>query len=370
MKKLLFSFIALFAGIAAVLADDTPEIYFEQITHDFGTFPEENGKVSCTFEFKNIGKSDLVLQSVKASCGCTTPDWTKEPVKPGETGVVKATYNASGRPGSFTKTITVKSNAGEKRLTIKGEVIPKAQKVEDKYPFEVNGLRLMKKNCYFNTIYFSDAQVKKDDAKAKPSTKTEVIEVINNGKEDIKVAFEAENPKLISAKITPEVLKAGERGTIEVTANPKEANVWGSFKQTMKIKANGKPADFDINLYGNIAEDFSYMTPEEKADAPVLTVGNTVSLGEIKAGSSKTFKFKVQNTGKKNPLIIRAYHCDAKGFSIKSPSKPIKSGKDAEVFVTVNAENLQAGKFTQRLTLTTNDPDRSTFVINLIGEVK
>ncbi|MCR5498346.1 MAG: DUF1573 domain-containing protein [Paludibacteraceae bacterium] len=369
MKKLLFSFIALFAGIAAAFADGAPEIYFEQITHDFGTFPEENGKVSCTFEFKNVGTADLVLQSVKASCGCTTPDWTKEPVKPGETGVVKATYNATGRPGSFTKTITVKSNAGEKRLTIKGEVIPKAQKVEDKYPFEVNGLRLMKKNCYFNTIYFSDEANAKKNANAKPQSKTEIIEVINNGKEDIKVSFESESPKLATAKMTPEVLKAGERGSIEVTVSPKESGIWGTFKKALKIKANGKPADFDITLYGNVAEDFSSMTAEEKADAPVLTVGNTISLEPIEVGKTKTFKFKVQNTGK-NPLIIRSYHCDANGFTIKAPTKPIKTGKDGEIYVTVNAANSKAGKYNQRLTLITNDPNRSTFVINLIGEIK
>ncbi|MBO7607164.1 MAG: DUF1573 domain-containing protein [Paludibacteraceae bacterium] len=368
MKKLVFSFIALFAGIATMFAQGAPEIYFEQITHDFGTFPEENGKVSCTFEFKNVGDADLVLQSVKASCGCTTPDWTKEPVKPGETGVVKATYNATGRPGSFTKTITVKSNAGEKRLTIKGEVIPKAQKVEDKYPFEVNGLRLMKKNCYFNTIYFADETNAKKGS-TKPLSKTEVIEVINNGKEDIKVAFENGNPKLVSAKMTPEVLKAGERGSIEITINPKDSGVWGTFKKAIKVKANGKPADFDITLYGNVAEDFTNMTPEEKADAPVLTVGNTISLEPIELGKTKTFKFKVQNTGK-NPLIIRASHCDAEGFTIKAPTKPIKAAKDGEIYVTVNTANAKAGKYTQRLTLTTNDPNRSTFVINLIGEIK
>lgn len=369
MKKLVFSFIALFAGIATMFAQGAPEIYFEQITHDFGTFPEENGKVSCTFEFKNVGNADLVLQSVKASCGCTTPDWTKEPVAPGGTGVVKATYNATGRPGSFTKTITVKSNAGEKRLTIKGEVIPKAQKVEDKYPFEVNGLRLMKKNCYFNTIYYSeDANAKKNE-NARPQSKTEVIEVINNGKEDIKVSFENGNPKLVSAKMTPEVLKAGERGSIEVTVSPKDSDVWGTFKKSFKIKANGKPADFEITLYGNVAEDFSYMTPEEKAEAPVLTVGNTISLEPIEIGKAKTFKFKVQNTGKK-PLIIRSFHCDAPGFTIKAPSKPIKAGKEGEIYVTVNAANSKAGKYSQRLTLTTNDPNRSTFVINLTGEIK
>ncbi len=348
--------IALFAGFAAAFAEDAPEIYFETISHDFGTFPEENGKVTCTFEFKNTGKADLVLQKVKASCGCTTPDWTKEPVKPGETGIVKATYNASGRPGSFTKTITVTSNAGEKRLTIKGEVIPKAQKVEDKYPFEVNGLRLMKKNVYFNTVMFPN------------KSREENIEIINNGKEDIKVAFD-NVPKFITIKCDNETLKPGERSNIRLTADTKDSNVWGSFKKTIKVKANGTASNFDVTLYGNVAEDFSQMTPTDKAEAPVMQVGNTVSLGEIKAGSTKTFKFNVKNNGKNN-LIVRAANCDAKGFTVTIPSKPIKAEKEGSIIVKVNADNLQAGKFTQRLTLITNDPNRSNFVVNLIGEIK
>lgn len=356
MKKLLFSFIALFVGFAAAFAEDAPEIYFETITHDFGTFPEENGKVTCTFEFKNTGKADLVLQKVKASCGCTTPDWTKEPVKPGETGIVKATYNASGRPGSFTKTITVTSNAGEKRLTIKGEVIPKAQKVEDKYPFEVEGLRLMKKNVYFNTVMYPN------------NSKEENIEIINNGKEDIKVSFD-NVPKFIIVKCDNETLKPGERSNIRLTATTKDSEVWGSFKKAITVKANGKPATFDVTLFGNVAEDFTKMTADEKANAPVLTVGNTVSLGEIKAGSTKTFKFNAKNDGKDN-LILRAANIDAKGFTVTIPNKPIKAEKEGAIVVKVNAANLQAGKFSQRLTLVTNDPNRSSFVINLIGEIK
>ena len=356
MKKLMFSLIALFAGFAAAFAEDAPEIYFENIVHDFGTFPEENGKVSCTFEFKNTGTADLVLQKVKASCGCTTPEWTKEPVKAGETGIVKATYNATGRPGSFTKTITVTSNAGEKRLTIKGEVIPKAQKVEDKYPFEVNGLRLMKKNIYFNTVMFPN------------NSKEENIEIINNGNEDIKVSFD-NVPKFVTIKCDNETLKPGERSNIRLTATTKDSEVWGSFKKTLTVKANGKPATFDVTLYGNVAEDFSQMSPTDLANAPVLGVGNTVQLGEIKAGSTKTFKFPVTNKGKNN-LIIRAANCDAKGFIITAPNKPIKAEKEAAIMVKVNAANLQAGKFSQRLTLVTNDPKRSNFVINFIGEVK
>ncbi len=152
MKKLLISIVALFACFAIANAQGKPAIEFDEIVHDYGTFPEENGKVTCQFKFKNTGDADLILQKVRASCGCTTPNWTKTPVKPGETGTIDVTYNASGRPGAFTKTITVTSNAGEKRLSIKGDVIPKAQKVEDKYPFDMQGLRFMKQNLYFNTV--------------------------------------------------------------------------------------------------------------------------------------------------------------------------------------------------------------------------
>ena len=163
------------AGVAGV-SGKAPEISFDTLVHNFGTFPEETGKVSCTFTFKNTGGADLVLQKVKASCGCTTPEWTKTPVAPGETGTVIATYNASGRPGAFTKTITVTSNAGDKRLTIKGEVIPKAAKIEDQYQIDFNGLRLKKKHVYMNAVEYENG-------------KTERVQIVNNTKEDMAVSF-------------------------------------------------------------------------------------------------------------------------------------------------------------------------------------
>ena len=105
-----------------------PGIVFAALSHDFGKIKEEDGEATTVFEFVNNGTEPLILSEVRASCGCTTPDWTKEPVAPGAVGFVKATYNAKGRPGMFEKSITVKSNAAEGKesvvLTIKGEVIP------------------------------------------------------------------------------------------------------------------------------------------------------------------------------------------------------------------------------------------------------
>jgi len=90
-------------------------------SHDFGTV-SEGPAAEYEFHFKNTGKEPINLQRVQASCGCTTPTYSKDPVLPGKEGVIKASYNTSGRPGPFTKSITVVSNAGTKVLTIKGTV--------------------------------------------------------------------------------------------------------------------------------------------------------------------------------------------------------------------------------------------------------
>ncbi len=99
------------------------KLTLEKKSHDFGTI-EEGVQATITFTFKNTGNAPLVLNSVKASCGCTTPKWTKEPIGPGEEGVITAIYNSKGRPGNFTKTITVKHNGegGTEFLTIRGVV--------------------------------------------------------------------------------------------------------------------------------------------------------------------------------------------------------------------------------------------------------
>lgn len=96
-------------------------VAFSTETHDFGTVAEGPAAVY-EFEFKNTGKEPVNIESVHASCGCTTPSYSKEPILPGKSGTIKASYNTVGRPGPFTKSITVNSNAGTKILTIKGSV--------------------------------------------------------------------------------------------------------------------------------------------------------------------------------------------------------------------------------------------------------
>jgi len=85
------------------------EITFTYLEYDYGTIIK-GGDGSCEFRFKNTGNEPLILSNVHASCGCTIPSWTKEPVMPGKEGVIKVTYNTT-RVGTINKSITVESNA-------------------------------------------------------------------------------------------------------------------------------------------------------------------------------------------------------------------------------------------------------------------
>lgn len=99
------------------------EIKFDTLRIDLGTFSEKQSEQHCTFNFTNVGEAPLIINQAFASCGCTVPTYTKDPVKPGDKGQINVTYNGRGKfPGHFTKTITVRSNARNEivRLTIEG----------------------------------------------------------------------------------------------------------------------------------------------------------------------------------------------------------------------------------------------------------
>ena len=106
--------------------DNKPKMTFEKTEHDFGSFKESDGPVTCVFKFTNTGKGMLVIHQAIATCGCTVPIYPKEPIKPGDSGEIKITYNGKGRrAGEFEKNITIRANTKEQihRLKVKGSMI-------------------------------------------------------------------------------------------------------------------------------------------------------------------------------------------------------------------------------------------------------
>ncbi|GHT75493.1 hypothetical protein AGMMS50262_10950 [Bacteroidia bacterium] len=91
----------------------------DKTVHDFGTVSEDGGNISTVFIVTNNTNAPIVITGVRASCGCTTPEWTKEPIAPGKTGEVKATYSPKGRPGPFEKTVTITTDGDPDRIVVK-----------------------------------------------------------------------------------------------------------------------------------------------------------------------------------------------------------------------------------------------------------
>lgn len=153
MKKIFNTLLLLVVFTSASLAQEkkaeapanpnAAEMIFEKELHDFGTI-EQGGNGTYEFKFVNKGKEPLIISNAQGSCGCTVPQWPKEPIKPGSSATIKVTYDTK-RVGAFTKTVTISSNAKtpSKVLTIKGTVNPAPaeetspfKKTESGMPFE------------------------------------------------------------------------------------------------------------------------------------------------------------------------------------------------------------------------------------------
>ena len=124
MKKFLIMSVMLMASVCFAMAQQNQaSIKFDKMIHNFGTFSEDQPTQKCVFTFTNVGTAPLIINQAVASCGCTIPSYTKAPIKPGEKGYIKVTYNGTGAfPGHFKKTITVRTNGVTEltRLYIEG----------------------------------------------------------------------------------------------------------------------------------------------------------------------------------------------------------------------------------------------------------
>lgn len=130
LSVILISLIAGFSIQAKEKKNGTAKPRVAQNTYNFGNIKEEGGPVSHEFILTNVGDGSLIIYDATAQCGCTRPEYPKNPIQAGKQTKIKVTYNPLGRPGAFDKTVTVKTNGDPRKvnLKIKGNVIPKKSK--------------------------------------------------------------------------------------------------------------------------------------------------------------------------------------------------------------------------------------------------
>ena len=357
MKQILILFCL--AGLLVPLSSQTvePKISFDNQEHDFGKFKESDGKVTYKFEFVNTGVSDLIVQNVTASCGCTAPRWTREPVPPGSKGYVAATYNPAGRPGAFRKYVTVisNSNPGSVRLTIAGEVEPKPRTVEDDYRYAMGPMRLKSNHLAFGNLKNTQTTEKQ-------------LEVINTSEEKVELEFER-IPKHIAIRAEPASLKPGEKGMILATYNAPARNDWGFVIDRMGLKINGvSERNYSLVISANIEEDFSAMTADQLANAPVLSVDDPeFKFGKISQGDKVEHTYVLSNSGKTD-LHIRKVKASCGCTAVQPEKNVIAPGESVKIKTVFNSAG-KVGNQNKTVTIITNDPKKSKMILWVKGEV-
>lgn len=353
MKKLVFLLLVTLLPFLAF--SQKSKIEFENLSHNFGTIGENDGRATHVFTFKNTGTTPLILTNVKAGCGCTTPEWDRQPVAPGASGKITVSFDPRNRPGSFVKSITVNSNAEPSvlSLTIRGNVSSKPADPFAAYTFPIGTVKATTNNLNLGGI--SNTQ-----------TLEKNIEIVNTGDQPAAITI-VPSGKHLTAAVTPATLTKGQKGNIQIKYNASLKNDWGFVNDKLDITVNNKEKG-TIVVAATIHEDFSKYQPDNFANAPIATFSEKESvLNDLAKNSNHTHEFYIQNDGKSDLIIRKCKPSD--DLIVAHPAKTIvKPGKKVKVTLNLKTDD-QPGKKIKLVQFTLNDPKNTVISYKITGNV-
>ncbi len=342
--------------LCAVCSGQT--LSFAEKAWNFGRVQEAGGTVSHKFTFSNTGDKPVVIENVEVSCGCTTTDFSRKPVMPGGEGHVTVVYDPYGRPGPFTKAVTVTANNRSLRatLSVAGDVIEREHPVEELYPVALGGgVRLNMRTLMMRNV-------------AQGEARSTTVGWVNTSSRSVTFALEAD-PQVPYLKIfAPKTLPPGGRGEITFTIDLSGSkDAYGVFAGTVYPVLDGKRERTGIVMtaYGVDAfgDDPDYDTaPRARFDRQYN------DFGEI-SSRKVTSEFTLANTGQA-PLVVRSVECGM-GVSVAlATGTQIKPGTEAAFEVTLDPAAYPKGSVNERVTIIVNDPLRPVREIRLAANKK
>lgn len=341
----------------------TTTVVFDSYRHDYGTIKETDGMVRHTFHYKNEGDFPFVILSVGVSCGCTMPQFSKEPLLPGNSAEFTVTFDPTNRPGAFEKTINILSNDARRniQLVVTGNVIPRPRTIRDDYPFHVHdGLRIQDKSVTIGQL-------------PRGKTSNHTVGIANEGKTQIRVAVDRSKlPPYVTVRPKKEVLGPEERSellvTINATGQDAGKDLWGRHTYSFPLVVNGQKQPEDIDLMVTFVEDFSALTAVQKSKPPRAEFNSFFyHFSEQKQGKPLTRQFQITNRGT-GDLLIR--HLGPSGPQVRASvdKTVIKPGDTATLTVTLDTKDA-LGRISGNVTVITNDPEKPARDIRVMAEV-
>ena len=323
------------------------KISFEKEIHSFGTIKEEDGNVKYVFNFTNTGDADLNLEQVKASCGCTTPDWTREPIPAGGKGFVSAEFNPKNRPGKFEKFITVKTDGQQPKVTflrIKGEVIPREKGPRDWYPFKDGNIRMKTNHIAFGEVKY-------------PQQDTGSTILYNEGDKPIELDLKATKmPDHITMNAEKTVIQPGEKVRLDFTYDSSQKEEYGFLFEFVMLTTNDEAKSLKrLNFSADVKEDFTKLSSAERTNAPRISFDKTEhDFGDLVMGDKVDTQFKITNNGK-SQLVLRKVKASCGCTATKPQKMELEPGESTLVDVSFNSIGKK-GNVVKYITVISNDP--------------
>lgn len=342
-------------------------IEIDSDVHDFGDIMLGSGPVSCSFTVKNIGKEPVAIYSVVTSCGCTGVEWTKAPIKPGETGKISATYSNDEAPLPFDKNLTAYFSCSKKPVILRMRGVCHEKELTREEVF---------------TERFGDIGFRALDLKCgnilQGESRSDAFTVANLGKKPVRLEFRDVSEGL-RLSISPETVPAGGEAKVSYTVTSSTKR-WGkNFYYAVPVVDGvesyalaGLPSGVKagkLRIYAFTTANFSSMTESEKSDGPRPRFeASTYSFGKIKAGKTIDAEFKFTNEGKR---CFQVYKCDTDAARYSHGTiQPAAPGEKGTIRVHVDTSMMPKGETLVIVTLTTNSPLRPTINLFISGYIE
>ncbi|MBT28503.1 MAG: hypothetical protein CMO01_02500 [Thalassobius sp.] len=334
------------------------KIKFEKTAHVFGDIKEEAGPADIEFKFKNEGREPLKLTSVRASCGCTTPEWSQDEIAPGAEGSVTASYNPQNRPGQFNKSITVKTDGDPEVvvLRISGNVIPRPKGVQDYYPMEIGNLRFKTTHVFFGDVMHN-------------GTDTASTLVYNQGDAPVKLNLEASRlPSHITMTADNDVVNPKDTVRLSFTFDAVKKSDWGyNFDYFKLITDDADTPEKRLNISATIKENFGEISadisrPKVKFDKL------SHDFGQVPQKDKVSTTFTITNEGDA-PLLIRKTKASCGCTATKPNKTQLAPGESTTIDVTFSTGSYK-GKQKKSLTVIVNDPARPMTTLWIESDVQ
>lgn len=357
MKKLIVFILSISA--TGLHAQVVAPISFEVLDHNFGVINEADGPVTYEFRFTNNSNEPIKIDDVKASCGCTTPAWTREPVLPGQWGFVQAQYNPENRAGRFNKSLTINTSLGSVfKAYIRGEVTPQKSEPHRMYPAEFGALRMKYGSLNMGKLYINK----------KPVTKK--FDVYNQSDEPVSLSKNIESPSHITVAFDQYIIAPKSAATMSVTYDAALKNDLGFMNDSFEFSTDEQEnARKQMTVYATLGEFFPKKEKENLAGTPNLKIASaTHDFGNITQEEVAIAEINLANTGGR-ALEIKKLAPNCPCLIAKVTSDRIEAGGSATVRILFDPDGRK-GNQQKSLTVYSNDPRAPAQRITLKAYIK